>query len=203
MPNDGTIAVCYSKSLTMPSLPPDLQLHNNHNLEAGKAQKHYIQQSATYSSTYSQWVKHGCFFHWKFKGGRGEREAWGTRRLLPTWQSDLKHQSHWERMVRNKDEKERGGKNDSDTGRDSNPRLGIYGLSCSNQLSYRVTRQLNWIFRLTSGRHSVSLVTSQIYLRIVCLVTLGSILGLFYLQRSYLNESYCSMSNYWGGPLAP
>ena len=32
-----------------------------------------------------------------------------------------------------------------------------------------------------------SLVTSQIYLRKVRLVTLGSILGLFYLRRSYLN----------------
>ena len=37
------------------------------------------------------------------------------------------------------------------------------------------------------NRLKVSLVTSRIYLRKVRLVTLGSILGLFYLRRSYLN----------------
>ena len=82
----------------------------------------------------------------------GYREGCGERKMqaqifnmLQTWQSDLSlTQSQWERKVRIKTRKKEEKKTVTQ-GRNQTHNL-ANGLPCSNQLSYRVTRQLSgWI----------------------------------------------------------
>ena len=84
-------------------------------------------------------------------GGGGVRRARSVRHrgsvsnMLQTWQSDLKPgQSHWERKVRNKDEKEEGKMRVNYGGTRTHDLAN--GLPCSNQLSYRITQLLSdWV----------------------------------------------------------